>query len=159
MITVQPNEKIIVGYAYPTWYMGRVTTEEANSQGVQYLQRIKGVRHLYVVIDREDGRRYIASDVNLDTQTYADLVGKFKTALDANVTLFLQHPENSVTSEDMFAFIENAEDDYWLFKETLQGKGYSYQFCVWNNTAGTFQLTAIDVEQKLHGKRYISGGT
>jgi hypothetical protein len=158
-VTVATNEKIVVGYTFPTWYITPLTVEDAAQQGVMQLQRLKGIKYVYVVIDRSDKKRYIASDVNLLTQTYSDLVGKYKNAMDVNITLILQHKENNITAEDVFSYIESQEDDYWVFKEQLQGIGYTHQICVWNKTSGTFSLTAIDVETRLKGKRYLSGST
>ena len=158
-LTTPPNSKSVFGYLYPSWYITPLDIEDAAQKGVMHLQRMKGVKHVYVVIDRDDKSRYIASDVNLLTQPYSELVGQYKNQLDANVTLILQHKENSVTAEELFSYIEDENDDYWVFKEQLQGLGYSHQVCVWNNTSGYFKLTAIDVETKLKGKRYLSGTT
>jgi hypothetical protein len=158
-ISVEPNQVVVVGYTYPTWYITPLDVEDAAQQGVMQLQRLKGVKYVYVVIDRADKARYIASDVNLLTQEYSDLVGLYKSILDVNITLILQHKENNISAEDLFSYVENLEDDYWVFKEQLQGIGYTHQVCVWNKTSGTFSLTAIDVETKLKGKRYLSGST
>jgi hypothetical protein len=158
-ISVEPNQVVVVGYTYPTWYITPLSVEDAAQQGVMQLQRLKGVKYVYVVIDRADKARYIASDVNLLTQEYSDLVGLYKSILDVNITLILQHKENNISAEDLFSYVENLEDDYWVFKEQLQGIGYTHQVCVWNKTSGTFSLTAIDVETKLKGKRYLSGST
>lgn len=158
MITVEPNQIVTVGYTYPTWYITPLTVEDAAQTGVRQLQRIKGVKYVYVVIDRDDKKRYVASDVNILTQDYADLVGMYKTQLDVNVTVMLQHQRNSVTAEELISYAEG-DEDYWVFKEQLQGYGYSYQICVWNKTAKGFTLTAVDVETKLKGKRYLSGST
>lgn len=157
MIT-PPNTESVFGYVYPTWYMSPITTEDSD-QKVSYLQRIKAVKHIYVVIDRPDRKRYVASDVNLLTQQYSDIVGKYIVNMDANITLYFQHEANSLSSERLFDYIEDEELGYWVFKEMLQGTGYSYQFCVWNNTEGGFKLTEVDIETKLKGKRYISGTT
>lgn len=157
-LTTPANTISVFGYAYPSWYMSPISTEDAD-QKVGYLQRIKGVKHIYIVIDRPNRKRYIASDVNLLTQQYFDLVGKFVSDMDANVTLYFQHHSNSISSERLFDHIEDDEDGYWVFKELLQGTGYAYQFCVWNNTDGCFKLTQADIETKLKGKRYISGST
>lgn len=159
MIQVQDGQKIVVGYVYPTWYITPLTVEDSAQKGVMQLQRLKGVKHVYVVIDRTDTKRYIASDVNLLTQDYSDLVGLYKTMMDANVTLILQHKANSVTAEDLFSYVESEDDEYWVFKEQLQGHGYTHQICVWNNSSGAFTLTAVDVETKLKGKRYLSGSS
>lgn len=159
MTLTTPADSISVfGYAYPSWYVSPLSTEDAD-QKVGYLQRIKGIKHVYVVIDRPDKTRYLASDVNLLTQEYSDLVGKFVSEMDANVTLYLQHGSNSLSSERLFSYIEDEEDGYWVFKELLQGTGYAYQFSVWNNTDGAFKLTQADIETKLKGKRYLSGST
>jgi hypothetical protein len=152
------NTISVFGYAYPSWYISPLSTEDAD-QKVGYLQRIKGVKHVYIVIDRPDRTRYVASDVNLLTQDYANLVGKFVSEMDANVTLYLQHSGNSLSSERLFDHIEDDEDGYWVFKELLQGIGYAYQFSVWNNSDGAFKLTQADIETKLKGKRYLSGST
>lgn len=159
MIIVQSGQKVVSGYVYPTWYITPLTVEDAAQQGVMQLQRLKGVKYVYVVVDRSDKRRYVASDVNLLTQEFADLVGLYKNQLDVNITLILQHKENNITAEDVFSYIEDQNDDYWVFKEQLQGVGYTHQVCVWNNSSGTFSLTAIDVETRLKGKRYLSGST
>jgi hypothetical protein len=158
-VTVAANEKILVGYTYPTYYITPLSVEDAAQKGVMHLQRLKGVKHVYLVIDRTDKSRYIASDVNLLTQEYADLVGKYKNAVDVNVTLILQHKNYEVTAEELMSYVEDENDDYWLFKEQLQGLGYSHQICVWNKSNGTFTLTAIDIETKLKGKRYLSGSS
>lgn len=156
---VPTDSTVVAGYVYPTWYITPLTVEEAAQRGVMQLQRIKGVKYVYVVIDRSDTERYIASDVNLLTQEYSDLVGIYKNRVDVNVTLILQHKRNSVTAEDLFSYVENEEDEYWVFKEQLQGLGYSHQVCVWNNSNGAFTLTAVDVETRLKGKRYLSTST
>lgn len=158
-VTVAANEKITVGYTYPTWYITPLSVQDAAQKGVMQLQRMKGVKHVYVVIDRTDTKRYVASDVNLLTQEYADLVGKYKNGVDVNVTLILQHKGNEVSAEELMDYVEDVDDDYWVFKEQLQGLGYSHQVCVWNKSANGFTLTAIDVETKLKGKRYLSGST
>lgn len=158
-VTVAANEKVLVGYTYPTYYITPLSVEDIAQKGVMHLQRLKGVKHVYLVVDRTDKSRYIASDVNLLTQEYADLVGKYKNAVDVNVTLILQHKNNEVTAEELMSYVEDENDDYWVFKEQLQGIGYSHQICVWNKSNGTFTLTAIDIETKLKGKRYLSGST
>lgn len=158
-VTVAANQKILVGYTYPTYYITPLSVEDTAQKGVMHLQRLKGVKHVYLVIDRTDKRRYIASDVNLLTQEYADLVGKYKNAVDVNVTLILQHKNNEVTAEELMSYVEDDNDDYWVFKEQLQGIGYSHQICVWNKSNGAFTLTAIDIETKLKGKRYLSGSS
>jgi hypothetical protein len=156
---VPEDSKVLVGYVYPTWYITPLSVEDAAQQGVMQLQRLKGIKYVYVVIDRLDKKRYLASDVNLLTQEYSDLVGKYKNRMDANITLILQHKENNITAEDVFSYIESQEDEYWVFKEQLQGIGYTHQVCVWNNSSGSFSLTAIDVETRLKGKRYLTGST
>lgn len=158
-VTVAANQKILVGYTYPTWYITPLSVQDAAQQGVSQLQRLKGVKHVYVVIDRTDTKRFIASDVNLLTQEYAALVGQYKNNVDVNVTLILQHKDNEVTAEELISYVEDINDEYWVFKEQLQGLGYSHQVCVWNKSAGGFTLTAVDVETKLKGKRYLSGST
>jgi hypothetical protein len=158
-VTVAANEKVLVGYTYPSWYITPLNVESSAQMGVPQLQRLKGVKYVYVVIDRTDKERYVASDVNLLTQTYADLVGKFKNGVDVNVTIILQHRDNEVTAEELMSYVEDENDDYWVFKEQLQGMGYSHQVCVWNKTDNAFTLTALDVETKLKGKRYLSGST
>jgi hypothetical protein len=158
-VTVAANQKILVGYTYPTWYITPLSVQDAAQQGVPQLQRLKGIKHVYIVIDRTDTKRFVASDVNLLTQEYADLVGQYKNNVDVNVTLILQHKDNEVTAEELISYVEDINDEYWVFKEQLQGLGYSHQVCVWNKTAGGFTLTAVDVETKLKGKRYLSGST
>lgn len=158
-VVVGTNQKILVGYIYPTWYITPLSVQDAAQQGVSQLQRMKGVKHVYVVVDRSDTKRYIASDVNLLTQEYSALVGAFKNNVDVNVTLLLQHKGNEVTAEELISYVEDINDEYWVFKEPLQGLGYSHQVCVWNKSAGGFTLTAVDVETKLKGKRYLSGST
>lgn len=158
-VVVETNQKILVGYIYPTWYITPLSVQDAAQQGISQLQRIKGVKHVYVVVDRTDTKRYVASDVNLLTQEYSALVGMFKNSVDVNVTLLLQHKGNEVTAEELMSYVEDINDEYWVFKEPLQGLGYSHQVCVWNKSAGGFTLTAVDVETKLKGKRYLSGST
>lgn len=158
-LVVAADEIITVGYVFPTWYITPLSVQDAAQQGVSQLQRIKGVKYVYVVIDRTDFTRYVASDVNLLTQEYSDLVGNYKSRMSANVTVILQHKGNEVTAEELFSYVENDNDEYWVFKEQLQGLGYSHQICVWNNDAGCFTLTAVDIETKLKGKRYLSGST
>lgn len=159
MYTVPTNSKVTIGYVYPSWYLTAISVEDAAQKGVMQLQRLKGVKYVYVVVDGKDRDKFIASDVNLLTQTYAALVSKLKTMLDVNVTLLLQHQGNQVTAEDLLTYVEGAEEDYYVFKEQLQGIGYSHQVCVWNRSEGYFSLTAVDVETKLKGKRYLSGST
>ena len=159
MYTVPTDSKVTVGYVYPSWYITPISVEDSAQTGVMQLQRLKGVKHVYVVVDGKDRSKFIASDVNLLTQTYAALVNKLKTTLDVNVTLLLQHQGNQVTAEDLLSYVEGAEEEYYVFKEQLQGIGYSHQVCVWNRSEGYFSLTAIDVETKLKGKRYLSGST
>lgn len=157
--TVPVNSGAVVGYVYPSWYITPLTVEDSAQKGVMHLQRLKAVKYVYVVVDRSDKRKYIASDVNLLTQDYADLLGKLKARLDVNITIILQHQLNQVTAEDVVSYVEDATDDYYVFKEQLQGIGYSHQVCVWNRSEGYFSLTAVDVETKLKGKRYLSGST
>lgn len=159
MYTVPTNSKAIIGYIYPTWYLTPLSVEDSAQLGVMHLQRLKGVKYVYVVVDRRDRQQFIASDVNLLTQSYAALVSKLKTMLDVNITLLLQHQANQVTAEEVVSYVEDAREDYFVFKEQLQGLGYSHQVCVWNRSEGYFSLTAIDIETKLKGKRYLSGST
>ena len=144
---------------YPSWYITPLSVEDAAQQGVMQLQRLKAIKYVYVVVDRNDNKKYIASDVNLLTQEYVDLVGQLKTQLDVNITIILQHQFNQVTAEDVMSYVEDSTDSYYVFKEQLQGIGYTHQICIWNRSDGYFSLTAVDVETRLKGKRYLSGST
>ena len=157
--TVPTNSNAVVGYVYPSWYITPLTVEDSAQQGVMQLQRLKAIKYVYVVIDRSDTKKFIASDVNLLTQEYADLLDKFKNELDVNITILLQHQFNQVTAEDVVSYVEDSTDEYYVFKEQLQGIGYTHQVCVWNRSEGYFSLTAVDVETRLKGKRYLSGST
>lgn len=157
--TIATNSEGVAGYVYPSWYTTPLSVEDAAQQGVMQLQRLKAIKYVYVVIDRSDNRKFVASDVNLLSQDYADLVSKLKTQLDVNITILLQHQFNQVTAEDVVSYVEDFTDSYYVFKEQLQGIGYTHQVCVWNRSDGYFSLTAVDVETRLKGKRYLSGST
>lgn len=156
-MNVPQNSKAVAGYVYPSWYTTPLTVEDAAQQSVMQLQRLKAIKYVYVVIDKTDARKFVASDVNLLTQEFSDLLEQVKARLDVNITILLQHQFNQVTAEDVVSYVEDESDSYFVFKEQLQGIGYAHQVCVWNRSEGYFSLTAVDVETRIKGKRYLSG--
>jgi len=88
-----------------------------------------------------------------------------KARLNANISCLYSSEMDGETSADIYQFDEIAWDvdnltssQFQLFKEAIQGVGYSFQFMLWSSDEATFRLCGYQIDAKLKGKRYAHKG-
>lgn len=153
------------GYVYCAFY-------ESPMFFLEQLGTYKRLKHLYAFFDNEVGQdTYRDYDRNLAvSQDPEQIVDRYKVNINANITVLYNTERGGFVSSDVYGFRDIYWDDtpldfdpsaeqafrYSVFKESIQGVGYSYQLAVWSADDATFKLAGYQFDVKAKGKKYTS---
>ncbi len=158
------NSLLELGQIYPTYYHSPMFTKEM-------LSTMKRTKYIYALFDNKLGLpTFNQSDVNTTVgQVATDLVGRVKQRLNANISIKYEDSNYADTSYDNYGY----EDLLWdgsapnlyspalktkqsvLFKQALQGVGYSYQLIVWGYDEAAFTLAGYQILANVRGSKFI----
>ena len=158
------NAVVEVGNAYISYYQSPMFL-------LGSLSNLKKVKHVYLYFDNEDVLPVYTIGDLASGQDVDDLVGKWKTRANANISVTYDSENTSETSYDIYSFSDLVWDNaffdvdptnlqstrYALFKEALLGVGYNYQIGVWSFDEASWKLCGYQVDARLSGKRYTGG--
>jgi hypothetical protein len=159
------NSVVVVGQAYPTYYFSPLFTQEILSQ-------LKRNKYLFTFFDNAPGlETYLPTDVNTSSsQSAEEICGVPKQRLNVSLGIRYESENNIENYFDSYGFSDLMWDNAFfdidspsagypraiLFKQALQGVGYSYQFVCWNFDETTFILGGYQIVSNQKGNRYVS---
>lgn len=137
---------------------------------LQTLANYKRTHHVYAYFDNRQGvtmydRFARNAAAGQDKQQIVDV---YTQRINCNITMLYNSDLSGETSADIYGYDEVYWDDavfdiapsanqaqlYQLFKEPIQGVGWSYQLMVWNYDDATFKMAGYQIEAAPKGKRY-----
>lgn len=153
------------------WGQGYIAVYTTPMFMLQSLGKLKRMKHAYLYFDNKSIQSlFTAADVNsVSGQVPAAIVDTFKTKAQCNISMVYSSEVTGETSADIYGSEElfwdesafdiaapNAQNEiYQLFKEPIQGVGYSFQMSVWSYDPHTFKLCGYMIDATQKGKRYI----
>jgi len=164
-LTAAANSVVIVGQAYPVMYTTPLFTQRS-------LSSLKRLRHVYAFFDNKLGQdSYGASDVNTASGQVAEFIaGQPKVRQNINFAVRYESDDDAENIYDVFGYQNLVWDDAQfdidppaysyrrdgVFKEALQGTGYSYQLLIWSYDESAFILAGYQITADVKGNKYIN---
>lgn len=163
-ITAPANSVVVVGHAYPVTYTTPMFTQRS-------LATLKRLRHVYAYFDNSLGQdAYGSMDINtLSGQEATEIAGVPKVRQNINFAIRYESDDNAENLYDVYGYQNIVWDDAQfdidppaytyrregLFKEALQGVGYSYQLLLWSFDESAFTFSGYQITAAVRGEKYI----
>jgi hypothetical protein len=163
--SVPVNAFVEWGFIYSAVYSSPVFLNNA-------MPTQKRLKHLYLFFDNDGGQDvYRSFDVNT-TQSPAqdpeEITDHYKTRVNANISVTYNANNEGFYNSDIYGFSDLYFDEgvfdydpaaeqghtYSLFKEPIQGVGYSYQASVWSYDEAKFKLSGYQITVRTKGQMY-----
>lgn len=148
------------GQLYTSLYMSPMFT-------LDMLGSYKRVKHLYMFFDNREYVDTFKFGEQGSSQAPDQIVDTYRQEVNANIAVLYNADMSGVVEADVFGFNdiqwdvsnfditppEGQSQPFALFKEPLQGVGYSYQTVVFNCSPSTFKLCGYQFDVAKKGKR------